>query len=131
MSTDNESTGLNTSSERWKAKLESSSARKPSYSTLSQIPVHPLYTPDDLNPSSSGDNMEMAGEFPYLRGVHPNGYRSKLWTMRMFAGFGLPSETNERLKFLLQSGQTGLSIAFDMPTLYAVSYTHLTLPTKA
>ena len=118
MSTDNENTGLNTSSERWKAKLESSSARKPSYSTLSQIPVHPLYTPDDLNPSSSGDNMEMAGEFPYLRGVHPNGYRSKLWTMRMFAGFGLPSETNERLKFLLQSGQTGLSIAFDMPTLY-------------
>ena len=99
MSTDNESTGLNTSSERRKAKLESSSARKPSYSTLSQIPVHPLYTPDDLNPSSSGDNMEMAGEIPYLRGVHPNGYRSKLWTMRMFAGFGIPSETNERLKF--------------------------------
>ena len=60
----------------------------------------------------------MAGEFPYLRGIHPNGYRSKLWTMRMFAGFGLPAETNERLKFLLQSGQTGLSIAFDMPTLY-------------
>ena len=62
--------------------------------------------------------MDMAGEFPYLRGIHPNGYRSRLWTMRMFAGFGLPEETNKRLKFLLESGQTGLSIAFDMPTLY-------------
>ena len=118
MSTNNESTDLNTSSELWKAKLENAPGRKPSYSTLSQIPVNPLYTPNDFDHSNSEDNMEMAGEFPYLRGIHPNGYRSRLWTMRMFAGFGLPSETNERLKFLLQSGQTGLSIAFDMPTLY-------------
>lgn len=118
MSTEKNTGRRNNSSERWKEKLQTAPNTKSSYSTISQIPIDPLYTPDSLNLSNSGSNMEMAGEFPYLRGIHPNGYRSKLWTMRMFAGFGLPAETNERLKFLLQSGQTGLSIAFDMPTLY-------------
>ena len=66
LSTNNESTDFNTSSELWKAKLENAPGRKPSYSTLSQIPVHPLYTPNDLDHSNSEDNMEMAGEFPYL-----------------------------------------------------------------
>jgi len=109
---------LNNNFERWREKLKTTSDRKPSYTTLSQIPVDPLYTPDHLNLPNHANNMDMAGEFPYLRGIHPNGYRSRLWTMRMFAGFGLPEETNKRLKFLLESGQTGLSIAFDMPTLY-------------
>jgi len=109
---------LSTNFERWREKLKTASDRKPSYTTLSQIPVDPLYTPDHLNLPNHANNMDMAGEFPYLRGIHPNGYRSRLWTMRMFAGFGLPEETNKRLKFLLESGQTGLSIAFDMPTLY-------------
>jgi len=109
---------LSTNFERWREKLKTTSDRKPSYTTLSQIPVDPLYTPDHLNLPNHANNMDMAGEFPYLRGIHPNGYRSRLWTMRMFAGFGLPEETNKRLKFLLESGQTGLSIAFDMPTLY-------------
>jgi len=109
---------LSTNFERWREKLKTASDRKPSYTTLSQIPVDTLYTPDHLNLPNHANNMDMAGEFPYLRGIHPNGYRSRLWTMRMFAGFGLPEETNKRLKFLLESGQTGLSIAFDMPTLY-------------
>lgn len=118
MSIEGNAENLSTNFERWREKLKTASDRKPSYTTLSQIPVDPLYTPDHLNLPNHANNMDMAGEFPYLRGIHPNGYRSRLWTMRMFAGFGLPEETNKRLKFLLESGQTGLSIAFDMPTLY-------------
>ena len=118
MSIEGNAENLSTNFERWREKLKTTSDRKPSYTTLSQIPVDPLYTPDHLNLPNHANNMDMAGEFPYLRGIHPNGYRSRLWTMRMFAGFGLPEETNKRLKFLLESGQTGLSIAFDMPTLY-------------
>ena len=118
MSIEGNAENLSTNFERWRDKLKTASDRKPSYTTLSQIPVDPLYTPDHLNLPNHANNMDMAGEFPYLRGIHPNGYRSRLWTMRMFAGFGLPEETNKRLKFLLESGQTGLSIAFDMPTLY-------------
>ena len=119
--------------------------------------------------------MEIPGQYPFTRGIHENGFKSKLWTMRMFAGFGSAEETNSRFKYLLEQGQTGLSVAFDLPTLYgydsddhlaqgefgkggvaissladmeilfegipldavstsmtinAVSYTHLTLPTK-
>ncbi len=118
MSIEGNAENLSTNFERWREKLKTASDRKPSYTTLSQIPVDTLYTPDHLNLPNHANNMDMAGEFPYLRGIHPNGYRSRLWTMRMFAGFGLPEETNKRLKFLLESGQTGLSIAFDMPTLY-------------
>ena len=118
MSIEGNAENLSTNFERWREKLKTTYDRKPSYTTLSQIPVDPLYTPDHLNLPNHANNMDMAGEFPYLRGIHPNGYRSRLWTMRMFAGFGLPEETNKRLKFLLESGQTGLSIAFDMPTLY-------------
>ena len=118
MSIEGNAENLSTNLERWREKLKTASNRKPSYTTPSQIPVDPLYTPDHLNLPNHANNMDMAGEFPYLRGIHPNGYRSRLWTMRMFAGFGLPEETNKRLKFLLESGQTGLSIAFDMPTLY-------------
>ena len=118
MSIEGNAENLSTNFERWREKLKTASDRKPAYTTLSQIPVDTLYTPDYLNLPNHANNMDMAGEFPYLRGIHPNGYRSRLWTMRMFAGFGLPEETNKRLKFLLESGQTGLSIAFDMPTLY-------------
>ena len=118
MSIEGNAENLSNNFERWREKLKTASDRKPSYTTLSQIPLDPLYTPDHLNLPNHANNMDMAGEFPYLRGIHPNGYRSRLWTMRMFAGFGLPEETNKRLKFLLESGQTGLSIAFDMPTLY-------------
>ena len=88
------------------------SERKKSFKTSSGIPVQPVYFPDD-----EGD-VGFPGEHPYLRGIHPTGYRGKLWTMRMFAGFGTAEDTNERFKYLLDSGQTGLSVAFDMPTLY-------------
>ena len=77
-----------------------------------------MYTPENLTDSIYWDSIGFPGEYPFLRGIHPTGYRSRLWTMRMFAGYGLPEETNERFKFLLANGQTGLSVAFDMPTLY-------------
>ena len=88
------------------------SERKKSFKTSSGIPVQPVYSPDDEG------GVGFPGEHPYLRGIHPTGYRGRLWTMRMFAGFGTAEDTNERFKYLLDSGQTGLSVAFDMPTLY-------------
>ena len=102
----------------WREKNSAASGRKASYKTLSQIPVEAVYTPESLADSNYSEDMALPGEFPYLRGVHPGGYRDRLWTMRMFAGFGLPEETNRRFRFLLENGQTGLSTAFDMPTLY-------------
>ena len=92
--------------------------RREHFTTPSQIPVNPVYTPDNLAGATLADDAGLPGEYPYLRGIHATGYRERLWTMRMFAGFGLPQETNARFKFLLDSGQTGLSVAFDMPTLY-------------
>ena len=92
--------------------------RREHFTTPSQIPVGPVYTPDNLAGATYPDDSGLPGEYPYLRGIHATGYRERLWTMRMFAGFGLPQETNARFKFLLDSGQTGLSVAFDMPTLY-------------
>ena len=88
--------------------------RRESFKTPSNIPVNRVYSTDDLDRTELG----FPGEFPYLRGIHPTGYRGKLWTMRMFAGFGTAEETNQRFKYLLEEGQTGLSVAFDMPTLY-------------
>jgi len=82
-------------------------------STISGIPVKPLYTSEDLDDGEE----ELPGEFPYTRGVHPTGYRGRLWTMRQFSGFSTAVETNRRYHYLLKNGQTGLSVAFDMPTL--------------
>ena len=107
-----------TDAERWRQRAAAAPQRKSGYKTLSQIPLEPLYTAEHLSHLDYERDLGMPGEYPYLRGVHPSGYRGRLWTMRMFAGFGLPEETNERFKFLLDSGQTGLSVAFDMPTLY-------------
>ena len=107
-----------TSAQRWKQKAAAAPQRKSGYKTLSQIPLEPLYTAEHVSKLDYQGDLGMPGEYPYLRGVHPSGYRGRLWTMRMFAGFGLPVETNARFKFLLDSGQTGLSVAFDMPTLY-------------
>ena len=103
---------------RWREKNADKRERKAAYKTLSQIPVEAVYTPEHLESVDFGADIGLPGEFPYLRGVHPGGYRDRLWTMRMFAGFGLPEETNQRFRFLLDNGQTGLSTAFDMPTLY-------------
>jgi len=85
------------------------------YNTLSEIPVELCYGPEDAQ--AFADTIGAPGEYPYTRGVHKDMYRGKLWTMRMFAGFGTPEDTNQRFKYLLEQGQTGLSTAFDMPTL--------------
>ena len=93
------------------------------YQTASGIPVKPLYTPEDVSDIDYSDEG-FPGVYPYLRGVYPNMYRGRKWTMRMFSGFGTPEDTNKRLKLLLEHGETGLSIAFDMPTLYGFDADH-------
>ena len=102
----------------WRERQDPSSQRRPEFRTPSQLPVDQVYTSVDTAPGASPDGVDLPGEYPYLRGIHDSGYRGRLWTFRMFAGFGRPQETNERFKFLLEQGQTGLSVAFDMPTLY-------------
>jgi methylmalonyl-CoA mutase N-terminal domain/subunit len=82
--------------------------------TISDLPLKPVYGPADMRPERE---PERPGSYPYTRGIHSNMYRERLWTMRQFAGFGNAQQTNERYKFLLEQGQTGLSVAFDMPTL--------------
>ncbi|MFM2115656.1 MAG: isobutyryl-CoA mutase large subunit, partial [Actinomycetota bacterium] len=84
--------------------------------TDSGIPIAPLYTADSLNGWEAASKLGEPGKAPYTRGVYPTMYRGKLWTMRQYAGFGTAASTNERFKFLLQAGQTGLSCAFDLPT---------------
>ncbi|MBI3521910.1 MAG: methylmalonyl-CoA mutase [Chloroflexi bacterium] len=91
--------------------------RKARFSTLSDEPVEPLYTADDLAAFDADRDLGFPGEFPYTRGVQPSMYRGRLWTMRQFAGFGSAEDTNTRFHYLLQHGVTGLSTAFDMPTL--------------
>ncbi|MGQ0812693.1 MAG: acyl-CoA mutase large subunit family protein [Nitrospiraceae bacterium] len=91
--------------------------RKPRFTSLSGLDVNRIYSSDDLKDRSSDLDIGLPGEFPYTRGVYPTMYRGRLWTMRQFAGFGSADDTNRRFKYLLQHGQTGLSVAFDMPTL--------------
>jgi methylmalonyl-CoA mutase, N-terminal domain len=101
--------------EAWREDFEASPARDDGIetSTISGIPLQPLYTSADLPRRPE----ELPGQFPYTRGIHPSGYRGRLWTMRQFSGFATAEETNRRYKYLLANGQTGLSVAFDMPTL--------------
>lgn len=94
--------------------------RKPRFTSLSGFDTNRVYTPDDLKDWSPDDELGAPGEFPYTRGVYPTMYRGRLWTMRQFAGFGSAEDTNNRFKYLLQHGQTGLSVAFDMPTLMGI-----------
>jgi methylmalonyl-CoA mutase, N-terminal domain len=91
--------------------------RKRRFETVSLDEVNGLYTPADVADVDYERDISFPGEFPYTRGIHPTGYRGKLWTMRQFAGFGTPEETNARFKYLLEHGQTGLSVAYDLPTL--------------
>jgi methylmalonyl-CoA mutase N-terminal domain/subunit len=93
------------------------------FTSVSGRSVEPTYTPLDLSPDVLGQGI-LPGQYPYTRGVHPSGYRGKLWTMRQFAGFGTAQDTNERYKFLLSRGQTGLSVAFDFPTLMGYDGDH-------
>src|SRR5215467_6808091 len=96
---------------------DTSKDRKGPFTTISGRPVEALYTPADVASIDYARDLADPGTFPYTRGIHRDGYRAKLWTMRQFAGFGTPEETNERYKQLLKAGGTGLSVAFDLPTL--------------
>ncbi len=107
----------------WPA-LERAPERPVRFMTTSSAPVERLYTPLDLAQNDYLRDIAHPGEYPFTRGIHPTGYRGKIWTMRMFAGFGTAEETNQRFKYLLSQGQTGLSIAFDMPTLYGRDTDH-------
>src|SRR2546425_449573 len=94
------------------------------FETLSGIPIEALYTPASLRDWSHDEQLGRPGEYPFTRGVYPTMYRGRLWTMRMFAGFGRPEDTNARFKYLLAQGQTGLSTAFDMPALMGYDADH-------
>jgi methylmalonyl-CoA mutase, N-terminal domain len=105
-----------TDAERWfRERFSRTPQREALFSTLSGEPVVPLYTPDDVG--SFEERIGFPGEFPFTRGVYPSMYRGRRWTMRQFAGFGTAEETNARFRYLLDHGQTGLSTAFDMPSL--------------
>jgi methylmalonyl-CoA mutase N-terminal domain/subunit len=108
--------------ERWeeetlKPALERQGERKSNFQTVSLEEINRLYTPADVADIDFDHDVAFPGQFPYTRGIHATGYRGKLWTMRQFAGFGTPEETNQRFKYLLREGQTGLSVAYDLPAL--------------
>ncbi|HZK78009.1 MAG TPA: methylmalonyl-CoA mutase family protein, partial [Gemmatimonadaceae bacterium] len=106
----------------WKSKFEKAKKRDIAF-TNSEKELDPLFTSLDTSGLSEAD-LGLPGSYPYTRGIHPTGYRGKLWTMRQFAGFGSAKDTNERYKFLLAHGQTGLSVAFDFPTLMGYDSDH-------
>ena len=99
----------------YKKTIDKSPERKKEFTTASFSPVNPLYTPEDLK-NNSNENIGYPGEFPFTRGVRSTMYRGRLWTMRQYAGFGTAKESNERYRYLLDQGQSGLSVAFDLPT---------------
>jgi methylmalonyl-CoA mutase, N-terminal domain len=112
-----------TDAERWyRERFASTPERRASFTTLSGEPIRPLYGPEDVGPFE--ERIGFPGEFPFTRGVYPSMYRGRLWTMRQFAGFGTAEETNERFRYLLDHGQTGLSTAFDMPSLMGLDSDH-------
>ncbi len=101
----------------WRTDYAQGSKRNIDFVSQSSADVEPLYTPDDLEGFEYDAQLSYPGTFPYTRGIHPTMYRGRLWTMRQFSGFGTAEDTNQRYKFLLDRGQTGLSVAFDFPTL--------------
>jgi methylmalonyl-CoA mutase N-terminal domain/subunit len=103
--------------DRWEQEAAAAPTREQPPTTVSSVPIAPLYTPEELNGFDPDVDLGYPGQYPFTRGVHATMYRSRLWTMRQFAGFGAPRDTNERFKFLLAKGQMGLSTAFDLPTL--------------
>src|SRR5215472_16515150 len=119
---------LTVEQQRWEENtVEKSLKRMPERDyliTTSSVPINRLYTPWDNAALDYSQDIGLPGEYPYTRGVQPTMYRAKPWTMRMFAGFGTSEETNARFKYLLTQGQTGLSTAFDMPTLYGYDTDH-------
>jgi methylmalonyl-CoA mutase N-terminal domain/subunit len=120
---------LDEAQQEWEEKCLEPSLRKipesqPEFTTVSLKPIQRLYTPRDLEGISFTDDIGFPGQPPYTRGIHPTGYRARVWTMRQFAGFGSAFDTNQRFKYLLEHGQTGLSTAFDLPTLMGYDSDH-------
>jgi len=120
---------LKQSFNHWKAEkydkaLKKDSPKKMEYTTISGKKIKELYTPLDLDGFDYLKQLNFPGEYPYTRGIHPTMYRGRLWTMRQFSGFGTAEDTNKRYKYLLSHGQTGLSVAFHLPTLMGVDSDH-------
>jgi methylmalonyl-CoA mutase N-terminal domain/subunit len=119
---------LNEAQKDWEKGLEKFLAnnpeRKATFTTLSDIPIKRLYTPLDIEKLDYDQDLGNPGEFPYTRGIYPTMYLGKLWTMRQFSGFGTALDTNKRYKYLLEHGQTGLSVAFHMPTIMGYDSDH-------
>lgn len=116
-----------TPQEGWEEAYASTPERDVSFTTLSGLPIRPLYTAADLGDGMGDidDPIGLPGQYPFTRGVYPSMYRGRLFTMRQFAGFGTAKETNERFRYLLAHGQTGLSTAFDMPSLMGHDSDHV------
>ncbi|MGH9325191.1 MAG: acyl-CoA mutase large subunit family protein [Terriglobia bacterium] len=108
----------------WRKKLRNVSERLPQFTTTSGVAINRLYTPADLAEFDHDRDLGNPGAYPFTRGIHSTMYREKIWTMRQFSGYGTPEETNRRLHYLLEQGQTGLSIAFDLPTLMGYDSDH-------
>jgi methylmalonyl-CoA mutase N-terminal domain/subunit len=124
-----ESRILAAAQKRWEKKvlspwLSDSPERKKAFENLSGITLNRIYTPRDITSDDYARDLGFPGEYPYTRGIYPTMYRGRTWTMRLFSGFGTPEDTNRRLRYLLAHGETGLSIAFDMPTLYGYDADH-------
>jgi methylmalonyl-CoA mutase N-terminal domain/subunit len=102
---------------KWEEEAAAAKTTGWKHTTLSGNPIDLMNTPEDLKGWNYGEKLGFPGQYPYTRGIHPNMYHGKVWTMRQFAGFGTPEDTNGRFKYLLANGQTGLSTAFDLPTL--------------
>ena len=120
MSSEKINEGLSEAFGKWtedvEKKLSKRPERKPEFVNTSGIPVKRVYTPLDHSDDDYLSEISLPGEYPYTRGVQPTMYRGRHWTMRMYAGFATAEESNRRYKFLLDQGQTGLSVAFDLPT---------------
>ena len=125
MRTDNSSSDkISNEKERWKSAYEKASKREGEFTTISGMEIDPLLTPLELKGFDYSKDLGFPGSYPYTRGIHSSMYRGRFWTMRQFAGFGTPEDTNKRFKYLLGQGQTGLSTAFDMPTLMGYDSDH-------
>lgn len=121
-------TGLRRGLRRWerayREEVDRSEARATEATSISGRPIKPLYTPLDLKNFDFFRDLGFPGEYPFTRGIHPTMYRGRLWTMRQFSGFGTAEDTNRRYKYLLAQGQTGLSVAFHLPTLMGIDSDH-------
>ncbi|MCI0402209.1 MAG: methylmalonyl-CoA mutase family protein, partial [Acidobacteria bacterium] len=106
------------------SKRNATDDREPRFQTSSHIDLKPCYTHSGLADFDAGRDLAFPGQFPFTRGVHPTMYRGRLWTMRQYAGYGTAAESNRRFRYLLEHGQTGLSVAFDLPTQIGLDSDH-------